>query len=38
VAITCTNARAVSTRLQGSLTVLVLLAVRTHIWRPKFWP
>ena len=37
VAITCTNARAVSMRLWGSLTILVLLAVSTHIWRPQCW-
>jgi hypothetical protein len=31
VAITCANARAVSTRLRGSLTILLLLAVQAHI-------
>ena len=31
VAITCTNARAASTRLRTSLTMLVLLAVSAHI-------
>jgi hypothetical protein len=33
VASTCTNAWTVSARLWGSLTMFVLLAMPTHIWR-----